>query len=113
MQIAYFCGISAPVTFVLEPRIYPELPLKGIVPGSDSVNTITFTSNNRDSVIFKGLSEIITLTSVAHLNFENLTIDAFDAKNAILFYGVNTNISIRNCRILLDPTAKNCNLELI
>jgi len=106
MQIAYFCGISDPVTFVLEPGLYPEMQLKGVVPGSDSVNTITFTSNNRDSVIFTGFSEIITLTSVAHLNFENLTIDGFGAKNAILFYGINTNISIRNCRILLDPTTK-------
>ncbi len=106
MQVANFCGINSPVTFVLAPRVYPELSLKGIVPGSDSVNTITFTSNHRDSTIFKGMDEIVTLTGVAHLNFENLTIDAYDANKAIVFYGASQNISIRDCRIVLDPTTK-------
>ena len=65
LKVANYCGINGPVRFVLDSGLYYDLAVSGSIPGSDSINTITFTSLNRNNVIMKGMTNVITLTNTS------------------------------------------------
>jgi hypothetical protein len=102
IQVANFCSVDGPVTFVIQDGEYYDLTIGGIIPGSDSINTITFKAINRENVILKGMTNVITLTNTSHLIFDNLTIDAYDIMYGVILYGSCSDIEIRNCNIILD-----------
>jgi hypothetical protein len=107
------CGIGGPVIVQMLPGKYSEMLFNNTIPGTDSINTITFTSyhNNADSVIIEsttGNEATINLSGGAsHLIFDKLTVNGCMTSGASYSTGFGLNgcsdIVIRNCKINILP----------
>lgn len=103
------CGIGGPVIIQMLPGKYSEMIFNGVIPGTDSINTITFTSfhSNADSVIIEsttGTEPTVYLAGgAANLIFDKLTINGCMNTGASISAGVGLygcdNIIVRNCKI--------------
>ncbi len=114
----YNCKINGPVTFLIADGIYNEnISFEGRIPGSSSVNTVTFTSANGDAglVTIKRIGETsmnnaaVVLNNVANIQFFKLTLDGrTHTESGTYFHAAMIesgceNIEIGNC-ILLNPS---------
>jgi len=80
---ALLCGITTPVVFTVSPGTYNEQVTIPEIPGTSSVNTITFNggTGNRDNVILAHntptqYSSTLLLDGADHFTFKNMTIRA-------------------------------------
>ena len=101
------CGISGAVTLELASGTYPDIALLSSITGMSTTNTLTFTSANRNanSVVIATDHVGVILRDIDNLRFENLTIDATAGLKGFQFLSACSDIEIRNCRILLNPSA--------
>ncbi len=107
------CGIGGPVVIQMLPGKYSEMIFNGTIPGTDSINTITFTSynNNVDSVIIEsttGNEASVHLSGGAsYLIFDHLTVNGCMNNGVSVSAGFGlfgcSYIKIQNCKINVLP----------
>ena len=110
----YQCGVSGPVTLVLEKGVYNELNVNGAFPGGSATNLVTVTSvsGDKEDVIIRQFhtADAVTLDGASHLHFTHLTIgDTSTTQNGVVFRGSADNIRFYDCNIysLLGATSSS------
>lgn len=112
-----YCGISGPVTLAMFPGLYVEnIVFEDTIRGSDSLNTVTFTSTTgirTDVIIYTARDSAqdvgtIDLKNVKHLVFKNISVygqhrSPMYYSKAVMLRNNVSNIEFDNC-ILLIPT---------
>ena len=107
------CGIGGPVVIEMLPGRYDAMEFDGHIPGTDSVNTITFTSyrGDIDRVVIEarsGTEATITISGgAANLIFDKLTVNGCMERGQKVSIGfdlrVCENITIKRCSINVNP----------
>ncbi|MBP7103087.1 MAG: T9SS type A sorting domain-containing protein [Bacteroidales bacterium] len=103
----YNCGINGPVVMRFMNGTYSNLNFIQNVPGSSTVNTITFTSftGNADSVIFESIGGVaLTLDNMSNINFKAVTFDAVAGTYGVEFKNTCNNVLFYGCNIKASPT---------
>ena len=107
------CGISGPVTFALNNGSYNQslvLTADNFI-GISQENTVTFTSvsGNPDSVQLYAAGTTLTLDSVSHLRFKDITIGINSpiCEKAVVFKRSCSDIDFRNCILNVDTLSSN------
>ena len=104
-------GISGtgPTVFDVISGTYNEQFLLGYIPGSSTINTITFQSQaaNADSVTLSfnsGTSNnyVVKLASASFVSFKNLKLQSLNSTNSIVieYSGTISNDTVTNCKII-------------
>ncbi len=103
LELLEYCGMSAAVTFKIEPVVYTQ--------GIDLSNklypytlTITSSNGNAEDVVIKTTGTGILLSNTSNVIIKGITIDATEGMYAVHFAGPCTNIVIRDNRLLHNPT---------
>ncbi len=114
MDKLYHCGINAPVTVQMADGTYDPIKIEGGFLGTDTVNTVTFTSltENPDSVIVQtvastpGTPPALSLIDVQNVFFRNITFDcsSLNTGYTVNFTGDFSNIEFYGCKILASIT---------
>ena len=118
-QAVRHCGVSAPVRLLLPSgRHEVRLALRGVVPGSDSLHTVTITSSAQmaDSVLLcrdstsEGQRSALSLAGVSHLVLEHLTLVGSQAMQPPYSIAVElsdscSDITVRHCRLKAQAAA--------
>ena len=115
MDKLYHCGINGPVTIQLANGFYDPIKIEGGFLGTDTVNTVTFTSltENPDSVIVRTAASTpgtppaaLSLINVQNVFFRNITFDASSVNEVytVDFVGDFSNIEFYGCKILASTT---------
>jgi len=103
------CGLSGPVTFLIEPGTYYGSHVINAIPGASSTNTVLFTSstgNPADVILFHDTAASATnrvqfaVNAAARVSFTNLTfrrsiIPSLAA--GCITYGANASADVINC----------------
>jgi hypothetical protein len=109
MSILQTCGMNGKVTFALENGTYP-----GTVNLYNLMNTVTekdtfvltSLSGKAQDVILQTSDVGITLSNNRNIIIQAITVDVRTGNNsAISFFDACTNIVIRDCRLLANPTS--------
>ena len=97
MQAAlYRCGVSGPVEMRFRSGVYSTLSLSDSIPGSNSVNRITFTTDS-GLVAFKSEYSLL-LKNVSHMVFRGLSFgDTVLSNDGVIMEGNCTNVTLREC----------------
>ncbi len=115
------CGISGPVTFLLQSGTYSmHSEIRGFFPGSSPTNRIRFVSlaDHADSVLLiaspngNEYSSSICLENTGHLDFENLTFVGDTSAKTIFSLAVECkdsckDIVFRNCRFVFESSSQH------
>jgi Fe-S cluster biogenesis protein NfuA len=106
MEILNLCGISGDITFEIQPGTYNEfMDLKDISLLMENYNLIlTSSTHNANDVVITTNNVGILLNNSNNIRIEALTIDATAGTYAIQFTGACTNVTIRDCKLLANPT---------
>ena len=103
------CGITGPVTMAIASGNYPAIEQTNLFPGASAANMVTFTSqsgNPADVVIGAADPKAVSLNTVSHVIFENLTIgNPVVTQVGVELAGVNSNLHFRHCVICADTTS--------
>jgi hypothetical protein len=106
------CGLNGDITVSFEPGIYT-----GSMDFSNNTHAITITSttNKMNDVIIRPFAGSgIKLDNSRNLVIRNITVDAATSgTNAIEFTGPCTNIVIRDCKLLANPTTTSTTINPI
>ena len=108
------CGISAPVTFKVQPGTYKEsLSITGGIKGSSGKNTVTFESatGKAADVVLVASGYAVNVSATSHLRFNNLTIDAKQSGNGFNISGASNDIRILHCDIQMNPKANGNSVQ--
>jgi hypothetical protein len=108
LTVLSYCSISGNITLALKSGVYP-----GNIDLSNSVYfmgnytlTITSLANHKDSVILRPTFGVgITLANSNNVVLKELTVDATSGTFAVEFTAACTNVVIRDCKLLANPTA--------
>ncbi|HOF16409.1 MAG TPA: hypothetical protein PLP76_05900 [Bacteroidales bacterium] len=105
--ILHSCGVTGPVTLLLDPGNYASINITETFYGTSPTNTVTLASATGDStdVVFSSTSTVITLQNAAHLILHKVTLAG---NMGMLLQEGCQNIEISNCVISL-PNASNSN----
>ncbi len=110
------CGVDGNITLELEPgTFFGSLDLSNLpsLMGNNNVLTITSTTGNHQDVIFKSIGNAITLSNSNNLVIDGITIDVTGGQRAIDFTSACTNVVVRNCRILGNPTSDQYTMNFL
>jgi hypothetical protein len=104
------CGLTGDVTLLVEPGIYDENIdfSNALTLLSNYTLTITSSTNKANDVIIRPSSGVgVKLGNTRNLVLKALTIDAATSGTySIQFTEACTNIVVRDCKLLANPTAK-------
>lgn len=108
------CGIAGPIKFEVKAGTYKERLTISSILGASATNTVTFEGANRDQVIleYDGTSSLpasVLIDDADYISFKNLTIvNQGDQVSSGFWIRENAHdISIENCKILLDSVTAN------
>lgn len=99
------CGVSGPVTIKIDPQgqYADSLIFPTNIPGISSSNHVTFKSSTNSDVVIKVdkvYGDVINLSGVKHLRFENLRFNSpdsiFTVSNVIRMNSATNNIQFKN-----------------
>jgi hypothetical protein len=104
------CGISGPVTFVINSGIYNQaISMAGAINGSTTTNTVTFTSaaGSADSVQIYTSGTTWLLSEISNLRFRDITIGTTSSigEKGVVFDGNCSNIEFYRCNIYAYTSA--------
>jgi hypothetical protein len=108
LSIIHDCGVAGNVTLALKGKFNENIDLTDINTNMNGYSlTITSLDNDPDSAIIQPSSGVgITLLNTHNLTVKNITVDAtLSGTNAIEFTGACTNIVVRDCKLLANPTS--------
>jgi hypothetical protein len=108
LSVIQTCGINGKVTFFMENGIYPESVnlsvINNVMTGNDTL-VITSLSGNAQNVIIQTSKDGITLLDNRNIIIKAITVDVSSGNNAaVKFMSSSSNIVIRDCRLLANPT---------
>jgi hypothetical protein len=108
LEQAKICGINGDIVFAFQTGTYMgNLDLSNISLGYRL--TITSTTNKAEDVVFQTESVGMTLSNSNNIVIKNITIDATAGTYVIRFTDACTNIVIRDCKLLANPTTSSSN----
>ncbi len=94
----YRCGISGPVSIRFRPGVYGTLDLSGKVPGSDTVNRVSFMADS-GTVEFNSQYGLV-LRNVSHMVFRGLVFgDTLEGVEGVCMDGACADVTFRECRM--------------
>jgi hypothetical protein len=99
------CGVTGDVTFALQPNTYANtnIDLTNIPLGGYTL-TLTSTTHNAADVTIETTGTGILLDNSYNIIIKDLIIDASTGQHAIRINGACSNIVIRDCKLLANPT---------
>ncbi|MDR1180630.1 MAG: T9SS type A sorting domain-containing protein [Bacteroidales bacterium] len=108
LEQASLCAIDGDVTFEFQPGTYTpiDLSLKSSIFGAHTL-TLTSTTHQATDVVFQTAAVGITLNNSNNIIIKDITIDATAGTYAIQFTGACANVTIRDCKLLANPTTSN------
>jgi hypothetical protein len=101
-----FCGLNGDIIMELQQGVYTEaMDLSLIAKVMEGYSfTLTSTTGNATDVTIKTSNVGIILSQNRNITIKDITVDVTSGTYAIQFTGVCTNIVIRDCRLLANPT---------
>jgi hypothetical protein len=109
------CGMTGKITFAFEDGTYPgTIDLASIANIMTVTDTFVLTSlsGNAQNVIIQSTGVGISMGNNRNIVIKDLTIDVTSGTYGIQFSTACTNIVIRDCRILADPTTTSAKMPI-
>ncbi len=118
LTVIYNCGVAGDINILLKGTYNERIDLSNLSDYMEGHTlTITSSDNHPDSATIRVTSgTAITLSNTTNVAIKAITIDAATATSqsyGIFFDGASSNILIRDCKILTNPTASNTTIAPI